>query len=194
MPTEAPTKPKRETWRDWMSPEAPEPTELLSRDELVNQLRQEGIKVSAADLRNWQDDGIVPYGIRRWYQGATRTLYPPWMAYTIRELREMQATGLALPEIKQRLRVAARQRTTPIPLAGTAIGTSSSTATLTLSDSLSADVTETVSVVRTPPPDIETHLRQWAQAHEAVFGIRIARIDVSLVDERGHPLTFHFDT
>ncbi len=194
MATEGASKPKRETWRDWMSPEATEPTELLSRDELVNQLRQEGIKVSAADLRNWQDDGIVPYGIRRWYQGATRTLYPPWMADTIRELRELQAAGKALPQIKQDLRIAARQRTTPIPLAGTAIGTSSSTATLTLSDSLRAEVTETASVVKTPPPDIEAHLRQWAQAHEAVFGIKIARIDVSLVDERGHPLTFHFET
>ncbi len=194
MSTEAPTRPKRETWRDWMSPEAAEPTELLSRDELINQLRQEGVKVSAADLRNWQDDGIVPYGIRRWYQGATRTLYPSWMAHTIRELREMQAAGKALPEIKQSLRVATHRRTTPASLAGTTIGTSSSTATLSLGDSAPIGATETVSVLQTPPPDIEAHLRQWAQAHEAIFGIKIARIDVSLVDERGHPLTFHFDT
>ncbi len=95
MPTEAPSKPKRETWRDWMSPEAPEPTELLSRDELVNQLRQEGIKVSAADLRNWQDDGIVPYGIRRWYQGITGI---PWKRCgRTSSTRQRKRTGLPPP-------------------------------------------------------------------------------------------------
>ncbi len=70
-----------------------------------------------------------------------------------------------------------------IPLAGAAAGQATTTATLT--------VPATAAIV-VPPEDVTQSLIAWAHQHEQRFGVRLARVDVSLIDERGHPLTVRF--
>jgi hypothetical protein len=98
-------------WRDWLPDEAPEPPldELLTRDQLLVQLNDDGVKVTAYDLENWQRTGIIPRGIRRWHRrqdgsGATESFYPRWMADVIRHLRALQGEGFKLAYVGPRLR------------------------------------------------------------------------------------------
>ena len=80
-----PTKPKRETWRDWMPEGFPQPSdeELVTRSELLDRLRsdpQRTIDITERTLRLWESEGILPGPIRQRHKGATRALYPPWYA------------------------------------------------------------------------------------------------------------------
>lgn len=209
MPVKSPARRKRQTWRDWLPPDIPEPDRLMTRSELLAELHSEGVEVSTHDLDNWQVAGIIPYGLRRRHEGANRTLYPQWMIGTIRYLRELQDAGKPLSEIGAMLRVHARI------MAGIDTATQRSTATtptsapagsfraISVHDTLTVDLEETASVVKTTAPretlaavpdDIASRLREWAREHERLFGTKITRADVSLVDEYGHPLTFQFDT
>ncbi len=109
MPTEAPAKPKRETWRDWMreaAPEVPEPTALLTREEFLAELNRLGLDVDEGTLRSWEYHGILPRIVRRWDPAirANRGYYPGWMIAVIFLLRELQRSGLSLQQIASRLR------------------------------------------------------------------------------------------
>lgn len=109
MAAAAPTKPKRETWRDWLPEVAPDPDELLTRDELIGRLRSWRVDATEADLRYWEYAGVLPRPVRRWHDGAVRALYPDWFPHLVRELRRLQRReGLTLEEIAPRLRVHAR--------------------------------------------------------------------------------------
>lgn len=213
----APAKSTRQTWRDW-APDAPEPDELLSRDELVERLASQGVKVSVRDLRNWQVGGVIPYGIRKWDGDAPRSMYPPWMIDLVRDLRAMQAQGVPLAEIGHKLQTRApalAARRDAVIQAGTATATAQggrlsggassdgSVVKIEAHDTLRAELTETVSIVKTvaqdvaitaAPDDIASRLLEWARNHERAFGIKIDHVAVSLVDDRGRPLTFRFDT
>src|SRR5687768_14743350 len=76
--SDKPAKPRRETWRDWMPPDAPEP-ELLTEADLLAFVNAAGIPVASADLRSWQAAGAIPNGTRRRAGGTTEALYPRWM-------------------------------------------------------------------------------------------------------------------
>ncbi len=109
MPTEAPSKPKRETWRDWMrdaAPDVPEPTELLTREEFLAELNRLSLNVDEGTLRSWEYHGVLPRIVRRWDPGlrANRAYYPPWMIAAVLLLRESQGAGLSLQQIAARLR------------------------------------------------------------------------------------------
>ncbi len=113
MPTaeKTATTPK-ETWRDWMGPDDPEPEELFTRAEIVDQantlIGALGKPVSASDLQLWEKLGVLPRPIRRRRGDAQYALYPRWQAYLIRNVRQLQREGYALDEIKPRIRAYAR--------------------------------------------------------------------------------------
>ncbi len=109
MTTEAPTKPKRETWRDWRPADAPEPERLYTRDELLELLERMGVDATESDLRYWEYGGVLPRAVRQWHRGAVRAVYPDDVAYLVKELRRLQRyEGLSLEEIAPRLRTRAR--------------------------------------------------------------------------------------
>ncbi len=109
MPTEAPSKPKRQTWQDWMrdvAPDVPEPTKLLTREEFLAELNRIGQDVDEGTLRFWENRGVLPRGVRRWDPAvrARRAYYPPWMLAMVLLLRALQRRGLSLQEVTTRLR------------------------------------------------------------------------------------------
>ncbi len=106
MATEAPAKPKRETWQDWLPPGVPAftPDELMPRAEFLTELRNRGIDASESDLRYWEYVGALPRPIRRWHEGATRALYPRVAFDAVSTLRRLQRDGLPLEDIGARLR------------------------------------------------------------------------------------------
>ncbi len=101
-------KGNRETWRDWLPPGAEVPTELLTRDELLERLRHWRVDATEADLRYWEYEGILPRPVRQRHEGATRAVYPSWFPLLVRQLRRLQREGFNLGEIAVRLRTHAR--------------------------------------------------------------------------------------
>jgi len=109
------TRKKRETWLDWWFSDRPEAktldemrrlgVALVTRDELVEHVRARGADVRADNIRSWEHLGILPQGVRRWHNGATRTLYPDtYMVPLILRLRELQRVGVPLAAIAPELR------------------------------------------------------------------------------------------
>ena len=117
MPTTTP-KTKRESWLDWVPPEGREDAlldaePLLTRDEFITELKQDGIDVSARDLVYWQTIGVIPYPDRRRHKGATRAVYPQWMLNTVHLMKSLQEQGYRLKEIGPLLRGDTHHRFTP---------------------------------------------------------------------------------
>src|SRR4051812_31057468 len=81
MPTETTAKPKRETWLDLLPAAVPQPAreEMLTRDEVLEELRHRGIDVSEVALVNWEKRGFVPRAVRSRRDGSPVALYP-WFA------------------------------------------------------------------------------------------------------------------
>ncbi len=100
-------RPRREDWRAWLEPGAPEPR-LLTGDELLATAERLGIKVDARDLRYWAAEGVLPGPVRRRHHGATRALYPRWLVDLIYHLRRYQDEGFTLAQLAPRLRAEAR--------------------------------------------------------------------------------------
>jgi len=65
--------PPKETWRDWMHPDTPEPEPLLTRAEFLDRVRAEGGDVSERSLVHWENIGVRPT------PGSRRR---PWLATT----------------------------------------------------------------------------------------------------------------
>jgi hypothetical protein len=193
MPTE--TKPQRETWRDWEPEGTPEPELLLTRDHVLDQLRDEGFIVSRNDMRNWQTAGVIPYGINRWHEGAVRTLYPGWAAPMLRSVRTLQGEGRKLPEIRDRIRARWRDRTELFVIGVDAKATGrvvakSGADSQTLLSSETARVEKTID----PPADLAPRLADLARLAERALGGRFVRAEVRLIDEHGSPLVLRFTT
>ncbi len=108
MPETTP-KANRETWRDWLGPDDPEPDELYTRAEIVDRaneiVRPPGVKpVKAGDLQLWEKIGVLPRAIRRRRGDAQYALYPDWQASLVRQVRQLQREGYSLDEIRPRIR------------------------------------------------------------------------------------------
>jgi DNA-binding transcriptional MerR regulator len=115
MPPDTETKPKpsQESWRDWLGPDAPDPSpdELLTRDEVAQQANawlRNRKPITPRDLLLWEQLGILPRGIRRRHKGASRNIYPRWVSALARDIRELQHQGLSLETIRMRIRNRAR--------------------------------------------------------------------------------------
>ncbi len=104
---DAPPKPERETWRDWLPDEAPEP-DLFTRDEIIEMAARRQVAgtapITAGDLRYWESIGILPHGTRQWRNDAARALYPSWYAGLARQVRLLQRMGYSLNEMRPRIR------------------------------------------------------------------------------------------
>lgn len=135
--------PTRATWKDWAGPGAldPDPSDELTRDQLVAKLQAEGVKVDARDLVFWQGRGVLPYPVKRREGRTSHAYYAPWVADLVRELRRLQDKGRTLNEIRWDLiDMASRLGRIPHPLE--ANGTSALTGEADLA-------TDTVSVSAT---------------------------------------------
>ncbi len=98
MPTEAPAKPKQETWLDILLPSTPEPL-MISREELLGTLQARGVDVNDITIVFWEKSGTLPRPVRRWHAGAPRAMYPVYAIDAIEHLRQLQAAGHTLEQI-----------------------------------------------------------------------------------------------
>ncbi|MDQ2636811.1 MAG: hypothetical protein M3Y83_08055 [Actinomycetota bacterium] len=98
MASDASAQPDQEEWD--LPPAGP----LLTRDRLLAHAHAHGAEVSARDLIFWESEGVLPRPPKRWHQGATRAVYPPWAAYYVVALRLLQREGRSLAEIGEELR------------------------------------------------------------------------------------------
>ena len=100
------TKTRQKTWLDLLPPGAPEiPTDdLLTRQELLQELRDRGVDVSEVALVYWEKAGVLPRSIRRRRHGAPRSLYPHYAVDAVAHLRELQAAGRNLDQIAPLMR------------------------------------------------------------------------------------------
>ncbi len=108
---------KREKWPEWLPTDAPEPAPLITRDELLATLERLRLPdISERTLRFWEAAGVLPAPIQRRHRGATRALYPWWMADLVWQLKRYQDEGFTLEELPGRMRAEARflaQRVAP---------------------------------------------------------------------------------
>ena len=199
--TETRAKPTRQTWRDW-APDAPEPPELWTRDDLAARLQAEDIAARPQDLLFWQRKGVVPYPVKKRQCNATTAYYAPCVAGLVRELRRLQGQGYSLEEIRPRLRVFARDlsRRQDASSTGSTPNVSLSAPSGALHTSHVHDVVaigaeERASVSTTVAPvgfgPIATAL---ARIYEEAYGARIRAVETRLVDERDNPSVFSFPT
>jgi DNA-binding transcriptional MerR regulator len=72
---------------------------MLSHDELLEELRAQGIEVTAVTLEHWRRNGVIPRPIRRYHNGQTRPVYPAWLVPAIIHLRQLQDSGRTLAQI-----------------------------------------------------------------------------------------------
>jgi len=99
---------ERETWRDWLGPDKPEPDHLFTRDEIA--AMASGIHpVTGDDIRYWEYQNVLPRSIRRGHDGVTRAVYPDWYAPLARMVRRLQRQGLSLADIRPRVRIFAHR-------------------------------------------------------------------------------------
>ncbi len=107
MATEAPTRPNKETWVDWVKDGAPDPSpeDLITRDELIDHLREAGIPITTRELRYWETEGALPRPVKRSHTGAIRAVYPRWVLRLVPRLRTLRHQGVPLPEIGAHLRL-----------------------------------------------------------------------------------------
>jgi len=164
-----------QTRHDRLQPEgasAASDDELLTRGQLIAQLKDEGIEITAFDLGNWQRAGIVPHGARRWRDGATRVVYGPEMVDVIRRLRALQAEGYKLRQIGSRLRASVARDAVHIH------STDEATVVRTLSD---------VDGLLSPAVEaVEAYARRYQERH----GVRLTPVAIAFRDEDGHEHVF----
>ena len=175
-PTGRTTKGSTATWRDWLPKGAPEPDDLLTREEVLDRLRSWSVEATVNDLRYWEYEGILPRAVKRQHDGAVRAVYPEWFPHLVRHLRDLQAEGLTLNQITPRLRTHAR---------------------LTLAiEQASMSTLARDRAVRIPPwakqPediqlgfDVAAALEKVADAHAKFRGVPVARIEVHVIGTDG---------
>lgn len=99
MPTaEKTATPPKETWLDWQPDGSPMP-DLLSHDQLLDELRDRGTPLTSASFQHYRQRGVLPRPIRRRYEGVTQAVYPSWFIPAIEHLRQLQDQGKSLDEI-----------------------------------------------------------------------------------------------
>jgi DNA-binding transcriptional MerR regulator len=182
---------KKETWQDWWPEETVAPEALLTRQEVVDRLRSEGVDVTVFDLTNWEKRGITPRPTRQRTGRTTHAMYHPQELDVIRTLRELQAEGKPLSEIRPELRGRFPRR-----LRGSAHIRIQSNATATGTvrvPTATATAEAHAPTVATLPEDLMAHLRTFAHHHGEDVDSEIVRIELRLINADGHTLTIPVD-
>jgi hypothetical protein len=96
-------KTPKETWIDWQIEGSPMP-DLLSHDQLLDELRDRGTSLTSASFQHYRQRGVLPRPIRRRYEGVTQAVYPSWFIPAIEYLRQLQDQGKSLDEIAPLMR------------------------------------------------------------------------------------------
>lgn len=82
-----------DTWLDWMPTgwrsEHPDPP-LLTRAELLAELKHRGVAVPERRLRFWESVGILPRPVRRMHRYKPQMTYPSWHADVVQSLAAMR--------------------------------------------------------------------------------------------------------
>lgn len=106
MAATAPARPTKATWEQWVREGAPAPVpeDLVTRDELIDLLREFGDQMTTNELRYWEAKGALPRPVRRSHTGTVRALYPMWVIDLVPRVRDLRAQGVPLPEIGEQLR------------------------------------------------------------------------------------------
>jgi DNA-binding transcriptional MerR regulator len=99
VPTAEKPKTAKPTWLDWHPEGAPLPP-LLSHEELLEELHEQGIDISPYTLEHWRRTGILPRPVRRAHEGAVRPVYPAWFVPAITHIKQQQRDGKGLDEIR----------------------------------------------------------------------------------------------
>jgi DNA-binding transcriptional MerR regulator len=177
------TKAARKSWLDWVPEEGREDAlldaqPLLTRDELVVELRRGGDDINPRSLVHWQSIGVIPYPERRYYKGATRVLYPRWAVNTIHLLKSLQDQAYSLREIGPILRGNISHQF--MPRARTPRQEEEQTRRAAR-QALFPLVEE-----------VDPLIRSLARIHERLHGGQITRAEVRLIDdqEKGHVYPF----
>ena len=91
---------KKITWLDWL-PESMTvaPSELMTREDLLDRLYHAGVETSLPNLRRWEYDGVLPAAIRQRHEGASRAVYPPFVFELAYGLRRLQRQGWSVAKI-----------------------------------------------------------------------------------------------
>jgi hypothetical protein len=107
------TERAKETWRDWMPPGSAEPTEdeLITREQLLEQLHAAGVRISGRTLMAWEQAGIMPRPVRQRHTGATRAVYPQWVVDLGIAAQTFKAYGRPDKEIARDVRQWAKRST-----------------------------------------------------------------------------------
>ena len=189
---------KRLTWEAWLPPGAPHPgdDELLTRDELIERVKELGTPVTTNQLRYWENVGAFPRPVRRFWPtaGAVSALYPLWAAVLVPRLDEMRRDGVPWDEIGRDLRAR-------VPAA----------VSLTVADEGAIGSSDVAHVVKIPVADativaasaigdlayaerIAPALKAYARRYAAITGRAVATIEVRLADETGATLIEHILT
>jgi hypothetical protein len=90
-----------DTWKKWQAPGAPQ-VRLYSRAELLAELERYHVhpSVSESDLRYWEYWGVLPRPVRQKHKGKVVATYPLWMITLVRGVRDLQAAGKTLGEMR----------------------------------------------------------------------------------------------
>jgi len=161
----------RETWRDWMEPDAPNPDVLLTRKELLERLQAEGVDVTPSALAYWENQRITPRGDKRWINGTPQSLYPEWMIPMLRTVRALQEDGVSLREIRETLRTISWMHPAEV------------------SDQPPDDRSEHSALreefLRMGTEDLRPLLLEYARLQERISGVRVVRIELQMIDAQG---------
>ncbi len=184
MPETTP-KTNRETWIDWVPDEGREDALLdaepmLTRDELVAELNQLDIAVTARDLIYWQTRGAIPYPVRQKRHGSSVAVYPQWMVNTIHQLRSLQEQGYKLREIGPLLRHDTYHHSTSYPK--------------TPRQQRRHDERMARRAFFPLVDELDPRIRSFARVHERLHGGHVVHAEVSLIDDQGQRHTYLFST
>src|SRR5262249_32616345 len=136
MPMTATAPPTDQTWMDW-APAMPEPdaSDLLTRRDFLAALRARNVHVAERTLIYWEKRGALPRPIPQRLGRAAQAAYPAWAVPIAASVPGLQAEGLSLPEIGEKLRQLAQ------------------TAHVTAADAGTITATETGSIYKRPSDD-----------------------------------------
>jgi DNA-binding transcriptional MerR regulator len=176
--TNGKAKAKRETWRDWLPPSAPDPSNLLTTSQLIAELHRIKIDVDAGDVRFWVQRDILPGPVRRWHRGKNQGLYHPAYVPAIRQIRYLQAHGLKLDQLRPQVR-----RFLAEYLVSSANLPPDARIAAVLAIGSKDDAPQL-------PSDIEAGLREWAAVRERITEVPTREISVTVVTADGKKVTY----